>query len=51
MEVYNAMRHFADSWGMLGMLLFFVVALAFVFQALMKELPLRTQLDLIEESR
>ena len=31
MEVYNAMRHFADSWGMLGMLLFFVVALAFVF--------------------
>ncbi|MCB1494799.1 MAG: MFS transporter [Bauldia sp.] len=27
------------------------LALAFVFQALMKELPLRTQLDLIEESR
>ena len=24
MELYTAMRHFADSWGLLAMLLFFV---------------------------
>jgi len=26
MEVYTAMRQFADSWGLLGMVLFFVGA-------------------------
>ena len=30
METYTAMRHFADSWGMLAMLLFFVGAALFV---------------------
>ena len=24
METYTAMRHFADSWGLLGMTLFFL---------------------------
>jgi cytochrome c oxidase cbb3-type subunit IV len=24
MEVYTAMRHFADSWGLLAMTLFFI---------------------------
>ena len=24
METYTAMRHFADSWGLLGMTIFFV---------------------------
>lgn len=31
MEVYTAMRHFADSWGLLAMALFF---LAVVFSTL-----------------
>ncbi|NJR13873.1 MAG: cbb3-type cytochrome c oxidase subunit 3 [Phyllobacteriaceae bacterium] len=31
METYTAMRHFADSWGLLAMFLFFIGALAFVF--------------------
>lgn len=26
MEVYTAMRQFADSWGLLGMFLFFAIA-------------------------
>lgn len=26
MEVYTAMRQFADSWGLLGMVMFFVIA-------------------------
>lgn len=26
MEVYTAMRQFADSWGLLGMVIFFVCA-------------------------
>jgi cytochrome c oxidase cbb3-type subunit 4 len=26
MEIYTAMRQFADSWGLLGMVVFFVVA-------------------------
>lgn len=32
METYTAMRHFADSWGMLAMLLFFVGSVLFVFR-------------------
>lgn len=32
MEVYTAMRHFADSWGLLGMILFFLGAAIFVFR-------------------
>jgi len=32
MSTYEAMRHFADSWAMLGMLAFFAVAIAFVFR-------------------
>ena len=26
METYTALRHFADSWGLLGMTLFFLAA-------------------------
>jgi cytochrome c oxidase cbb3-type subunit 4 len=32
MEVYTAMRHFADSWGLLGMILFVLGAAIFVFR-------------------
>lgn len=32
METYTAMRHFADSWGLLAMVLFFVGAIAFAFR-------------------
>lgn len=32
MEAYTAMRHFADSWGLLGMALFFVGAVLFAFR-------------------
>jgi cytochrome c oxidase cbb3-type subunit 4 len=32
METYTAMRHFADSWGLLAMALFFVAAAVFVFR-------------------
>jgi cytochrome c oxidase cbb3-type subunit 4 len=32
METYTAMRHFADSWGLLGMALFFVAAVLFTFR-------------------
>jgi cytochrome c oxidase cbb3-type subunit 4 len=32
MDTYTAMRHFADSWGLLAMLLFFVGAFFFVFR-------------------
>jgi cytochrome c oxidase cbb3-type subunit 4 len=32
METYTAMRHFADSWGLLFMTLFFVGAVVFVFR-------------------
>ena len=31
METYTAMRHFADSWGLLAMALFLVGAALFVF--------------------
>lgn len=32
METYTAMRHFADSWGLLGMALFFVCVILFAFR-------------------
>jgi cytochrome c oxidase cbb3-type subunit 4 len=31
MSTYEAMRHFADSWGMLAMLIFFAGSIALVF--------------------
>ena len=32
METYTAMRHFADSWGLLAMMLFFLGVVAFIFR-------------------
>jgi len=32
METYTAMRHFADSWGLLFMVLFFVGVVLFAFR-------------------
>ncbi|MBS3648071.1 cbb3-type cytochrome c oxidase subunit 3 [Pseudaminobacter sp. 19-2017] len=32
MELYTALRHFADSWGLLGMTLFFIGAVIFAFR-------------------
>lgn len=32
MEAYTAMRHFADSWGLVAMTLFFIGAALFVFR-------------------
>jgi len=32
MDVYSAMRAFADSWGLLGMVVFFVVAVAWTLR-------------------
>jgi cytochrome c oxidase cbb3-type subunit 4 len=32
METYEAMRRFADSWGLLGMLIVFLGVVAFVFR-------------------
>lgn len=32
METYTAMRHFADSWGLLAMMLFFIGVSLFVFR-------------------
>ncbi|MAY60825.1 MAG: CcoQ/FixQ family Cbb3-type cytochrome c oxidase assembly chaperone [Rhizobiales bacterium] len=32
METYTAMRQFADSWGLVLMVLFFVAAILFVFR-------------------
>ncbi|MDX3804978.1 cbb3-type cytochrome c oxidase subunit 3 [Bosea thiooxidans] len=32
MEIYTAMRHFADSWGLLAMALFFIGAVMFAFR-------------------
>jgi cytochrome c oxidase cbb3-type subunit 4 len=29
---YDAMRHFADSWGLLAMVVFFVTVAVFVFR-------------------
>ena len=32
METYTAMRQFADSWALLGMTLFFIGVVLFVFR-------------------
>ncbi len=32
METYTAMRHFADSWGLLAMTLFFLGVVFFIFR-------------------
>lgn len=32
METYTAMRHFADSWALLAMTLFFIGVVLFVFR-------------------
>lgn len=32
MEVYTAMRHFADSWGLLAMTLFFIGSVLFILR-------------------
>ncbi len=32
METYTAMRHFADSWGLLAMAVFFIGVVIFVFR-------------------
>ena len=32
METYTAMRQFADSWGLLGMAVFFIAAALFAFR-------------------
>ncbi|MCA1405290.1 cbb3-type cytochrome c oxidase subunit 3 [Ensifer sp. IC3342] len=32
METYTLMRHFADSWGLLAMTLFFLGVVAFIFR-------------------
>jgi cytochrome c oxidase cbb3-type subunit 4 len=32
MEDYTAMRHFADSWGLVLMFGFFIAVIAFVFR-------------------
>ncbi|WEX79351.1 cbb3-type cytochrome c oxidase subunit 3 (plasmid) [Sinorhizobium numidicum] len=32
METYTAMRHFADSWGLLGMTFFFLGVVLFNFR-------------------
>ncbi len=38
METYTFMRHFADSWGLLAMAIFFVAAALFVFRPGSREL-------------
>jgi cytochrome c oxidase cbb3-type subunit 4 len=32
MTTYDTLRHFADSWGLVAMFVFFVAAVAFVFR-------------------
>jgi cytochrome c oxidase cbb3-type subunit 4 len=32
METYTLMRHFADSWGLVAMLLFFIAAGLYAFR-------------------
>lgn len=32
MEAYTAMRHFADSWGLLAMTIFFVGVVLYTFR-------------------
>ncbi len=38
METYTAMRHFADSWGLLGMVLFFIGAIVYTMRPGAKKL-------------
>lgn len=38
METYTALRQFADSWGLLGMTLFFIGAVIFAFRPGSKKL-------------
>ena len=33
METYTAMRHFADSWGLLAMAVFFIGVVIFAFRS------------------
>jgi len=47
---YEAFRHFADSWGLLGLVIFFVGAIGFAFRPgarktheTMRHLPLRDE--------
>ena len=57
METYTAMRHFADSWGLLAMTIFFVGVVLFTFRpgarkaaenALAAGFPERTKDELTE---
>ena len=32
MSTYDTMRHFADSWGLIAMFVFFAATVAFVFR-------------------
>lgn len=32
METYTLMRHFADSWGLLAMVIFFIGVILFAFR-------------------
>ncbi|WP_331374573.1 cbb3-type cytochrome c oxidase subunit 3 [Sinorhizobium chiapasense] len=32
METYTLMRHFADSWGLVAMMVFFLGVVAFIFR-------------------
>ncbi|WP_420963060.1 cbb3-type cytochrome c oxidase subunit 3 [Brucella sp. IR073] len=32
MDTYTTLRHFADSWGLLAMLLFFIGSILFIFR-------------------
>ncbi len=38
METYTLMRHFADSWGLLAMVIFFIGVILFAFRPGSKEL-------------
>ncbi len=49
MTTYDAMRHFADSWGLLGMTLFFLFAIAFAFRPGSKKLADEAQSILFKE--
>ncbi|MBP2238910.1 cytochrome c oxidase cbb3-type subunit 4 [Sinorhizobium kostiense] len=41
METYTAMRHFADSWGLLAMTLFFLGVVLFIFRPSAKKAAAR----------
>ena len=46
MEVYEQLRHFADSWGLLLMTLFFVAAMAWALRPGARQ-SYREQADII----